>query len=230
VLSVRNMTAGYGNKPVLTGVSLDVFSGEIVALFGHNGVGKTTFLNALFGLVRLSAGVVSVRGRSLVPTPLRMIRNQMGYIPQGSRVFSELTVSENLDVACAGGAGQAQQEEAVASVLELFPHLKGRLKQRAGTLSGGERQMLAMSSCLVTNPGILLLDEPSLGLAPSVISRIFSLLRELRSKGKTILIVEQRVREVLQLADRFYLLHQGSITYSGATADVREADLGTIFL
>lgn len=209
------ISAGYGAARVLHYLSLDVRRGEIVALVGRNGAGKTTTLKAIMGLVRLHAGEIRLAGKVISTLPAHRIAAEgIGYVPQGRRLFSELTVRENLIIGLmAGGQRKRTLERAIAP----FPRLAERMNQPAGTLSGGEQQMLAMARALCVAPRLLLLDEPTEGLQPSMITLIRDVIARLRSEGVAILLVEQRIDAVLALADRVTFLENGRL---GETAEI----------
>jgi branched-chain amino acid transport system ATP-binding protein len=231
-LGVHGLVTGYGKKQVLNGVSLEVACGEIVALVGHNGAGKSTLLKAVFGLLTIWQGGVSLDGEVLnSPNPRKLLHAGVSYVPQGNRVFTDLTVRENLEIAGITLPNKARLKEGVERALELFPALSPRLRQRAGTLSGGEKQMLALANALVVSPRLLLADEPSLGLAPQLVSGALHHIQELnRNQRVTILIVEQKVREVLKIAQRVYVLRNGQITYGGPTETLDDAKLRDVYL
>jgi len=229
VLHANDVVAGYGNKAVIRGVSIDLGAGEIVALIGHNGVGKSTLLKAVFGLIPLMSGTVKINGREVTPSPNRLVHMGIGYVAQGHRIFTELSVLENLRVA-ANVVKYDRRDARFDKVLGTFTALRTRMNQRAGTLSGGEQQMLAMANCLLSEPRAILVDEPSLGLGTTVVENMFVLLKELSQMGTAILIVEQRIREVICLAHRFYLLKEGSVAFSGLTKEVNDESLRRMYL
>ena len=218
-LEVRDIDCFYGAVQALRGVSLDVAAGEVLCLFGRNGAGKTTTLKAIMGLVRPRAGSVRFGGVELTALPAYEVPKQgIGYVPQGRRLFAELTVMENLEIGLmARRSGGTARER----VLETFPALRGRLGQQAGTLSGGEQQMLAMARALCLEPKAILLDEPTEGLMPSMIERIREAVRELKASGVAVLLVEQRVEAVLPVADRIAFLETGSIRATVETGALR---------
>ncbi|MCK4343174.1 MAG: ABC transporter ATP-binding protein [Phycisphaerae bacterium] len=222
LLSVEALVTGYGKKQVLAGVDLEVKQGEIVALIGHNGAGKSTLLKAVFGLLPVWQGRVCLDGRELeLATPRRLLLRGMAYVPQGNRVFTDLSVGENLEM---GGVTlpKKRSKEGVERALSLFPALRPRLRQRAETLSGGEKQMLALANALILSPRVLLLDEPSLGLAPLLATEALHRIQAIAQGNNTaILIVEQKVREVLRIANQVYVLRNGRVSYSGS-AEVLE--------
>jgi branched-chain amino acid transport system ATP-binding protein len=221
MLKVRGLCSGYGRIRVLEQVDLDVEEGEIVTLIGANGAGKTTLLMTLCGKPLASAGSISFKGRELKGQPTyQIIRGGIAHAPEGRHIFPRMTVLENLQM---GGvvSDPAHFAGDLENVLHLFPRLQERLKQRAGTLSGGEQQMLAIGRALMGRPQLLLLDEPSLGLAPMIVRQIFDIIREInRSRGITVLLVEQNAFHALKLAHRGYVMVQGRITMSGTGAEL----------
>jgi branched-chain amino acid transport system ATP-binding protein len=233
IMKVTGLEAGYGPKQVLYGIDLAVQEGEIVAIIGHNGAGKSTLLKALFGLIPVWKGELWYKGEAVKNwSPPAKVRKGIAYAPQGNRVFTELTVRENLETAAYTLDGKAQVEKKMDDAYSLFPALKSRQAQLAGSLSGGEKQMLSLANILMLSPRLLLLDEPSLGLSPSLVREAFQKLTEInRLLGTTILIVEQKVREVLKISQRAYLLKMGRVIYSGASADLLAGDrIREIFL
>lgn len=233
ILTVDALVTGYGKKQVVNGVSLTVAAAEIVALIGHNGAGKSTVLKAIFGLLSLWEGQVAFDGRSLNSTkPRDLLRSGVAYVPQGNRVFSDLTVRENLEMGGVTLPTKAHLREGIDRALALFPALKSRLRQRAATLSGGEKQMLALANALIVSPRLLLLDEPSLGLAPPLVSAALARIHKLsRNSGMAVLIVEQKVREVLKIADRVYVLRNGRVSFTGPAAELHDdAKLREVYL
>lgn len=232
LLNVESLVTGYGKKQVLNGV-LDVAPGEIVALIGHNGAGKSTLLKAVFGLLPIWQGQVVYDGRLLnSPKPRELLRSGIACVPQGNRVFTDLTVRENLEMGGVTLSDRKQLGEGIERVLTLFPALQSRLRQRAGTLSGGEKQMLALANALILSPRLLLLDEPSLGLAPLLVAEALGRIQQInRDSGVAVLIVEQKVREVLKIAQRVYVLRNGLVSFSGPTAALSDdAKLREVYL
>jgi len=220
ILEVRDVHTYYGHIHALKGISLSVEPGEIVALIGANGAGKSTTLRTISGLLRPRQGDVQIMGQSIVGRPAHeIVFMGVSHAPEGRMIFSTLTVNENLNMgAYSLGRAKARIEEHRARVFELFPRLKERRNQVAGTLSGGEQQMLAIGRALMADPKILLLDEPSLGLAPLLVRAIFDTIREINRSGVTILLVEQNARAALRLAHKGYVLETGSIVLSGPAA------------
>jgi len=232
MLYFNNVSTFYGKIQALHNISIDVEQGEIVTLIGANGAGKSTLLMTLCGSPQASSGSIRFMGDELVglDTP-DIMRRSIAVVPEGRRVFARLTVEENLAMGGFFTAKGAYQEQ-MDKVLHLFPRLKERFAQRAGTMSGGEQQMLAIGRALMSKPTLLLLDEPSLGLAPIIIQQIFDIIEQLREDGVTVFLVEQNANQALKLADRAYVLENGHIVMQGTGAEllvdpkVRDAYLG----
>jgi branched-chain amino acid transport system ATP-binding protein len=231
LLSVESLDVRYGAIHALRGVSFDVNAGEIVSLIGSNGAGKSTLLRAISGLVRPSSGRVRLRGVDVTRSaPEAIVALGCSHVPEGRRIFANLTVLENLQM----GAWPRRQSESqgLERVLALFPRMRERLTQAGGTLSGGEQQMLAIGRALMAAPAVLLLDEPSLGLAPLLVRQIFEIVREINAQGTTVVLVEQNAHQALRLAGRAYVLETGALAIQGVAADlardprVRRAYLG----
>jgi len=219
-LAVRDLHAYYGESHVLQGVSLDVADGESVALLGRNGAGKTTTINAIVGFVRPRGGTVRVRDRDITgKAPHRVAAAGVALVPQGRRVFADLTVLENLTIAARGNGGGWD----LARVLELFPTLERRLANRGDQLSGGEQQMVAIGRALLRDPVLLLLDEPSEGLAPKLVAEVGDALVHLRESGLSLLLVEQNLALATRVAQRVYVMNKGTIVFSGTTAELAAA-------
>ena len=234
MLSLANVSAGYGSFQALFDVSLEVQAGESVAVIGPNGAGKTTLLRAISKLIPLNGGQVSMEGRSLAEVPPHeVIALGISQVPEHRRLFPRLTVEENLKMGAYLPSARARFDQRLAMVYELFPRMKERRAQPAGTMSGGEQQMCAIGRALMSGPKLLLLDEPSAGLAPVIVQSIFELVRKISSEGYTVLIVEQNIRQVLKVVDRAYLLETGRIKSSGsskellASDEIRKAYLGS---
>jgi branched-chain amino acid transport system ATP-binding protein len=224
LLGAEGLVTGYGKKQVVNGVSAEVATGEIVAVIGHNGAGKSTLLKAIFGLLPLWEGKVSLDGRVLSsPIPRELLRSGIAYAPQGNRVFTDLSVRENLEMAGVTLRDRGLLKDRVDEALGMFPALKPRLRQRGGTLSGGEKQMLALANALITKPRLMLLDEPSLGLAPPLVTQALSRIKQIsQEQGVACLIVEQKVREVLKIAHRVYVLRNAEVSFSGPATELQD--------
>jgi branched-chain amino acid transport system ATP-binding protein len=236
MLSVRNLEAGYGKLRVLRRVSLHVTAGEIVTIIGANGAGKTTLLHAIAAILPVSGGSVRVGDRDCRGLSAeKIVRAGVSLSPEGRQVFGPMSVEENLLLGAygrAGAHGKRQRESELGRVYDLFPRLRERRRQLAGTLSGGEQQMLAIGRALMARPRLLMLDEPSMGLAPLIVKDIFSIIETLRDQGNTILLVEQNAKAALSIADRGYVLETGTIIVEGNARelldnnDVQRAYLG----
>ena len=225
LLEVRNVTAGYGAFTALWDVALRVERGEAVAVVGPNGAGKTTLLRVISGVIPPRSGELVFDGASLTGRPPHdVVAHGIAHVPEGRRLFPALTVAENLKMGAFLPSARKRFRENVEKVYALFPVLKEREKQRAGSLSGGEQQMLAIGRALMSQPKLILFVEPSMGLAPVMVLRLFDLIRRVRQEGYTILVVEQNVRQVLKLVDRAYLLEVGRIRMEGAAAELAEQD------
>ena len=225
MLELRGITAGYGAFTALWDVSLRVEAGEAVAVVGPNGAGKTTLLRVISGLIAPRAGELRFEDTALAGRPAHaIVSHGIAHVPEGRRIFPQLTVADNLKMGAFLPAARRAFAESLARVFALFPTLAERQKQRAGSLSGGEQQMLAIGRALMSHPKLILLDEPSMGLAPVMVLRVFDLIRRVREEGYTILVVEQNVRQVLKLVDRAYLLEVGRIKVEGRAAELNEQD------
>ena len=225
MLDLRGVSAGYGDFTALWDVSLRVDAGEAVAVVGPNGAGKTTLMRVISGLVPVRAGTLTFDGAPLSGVRAHdVVARGISHVPEGRRIFPRLSVAENLKMGAFLPSARKRHAETLERVYALFPVLAERQRQRAGTLSGGEQQMLAIGRALMSRPRIILLDEPSMGLAPVMALRLFDLIRRVREEGYTILVVEQNVRQVLKLVDRAYLLEVGRIKMEGRAADLAEQD------
>ena len=216
MLAVRGLYSGYGKIEVLHDVSLDILQGQIITLIGANGAGKTTLLKTISGLLRPTAGTIELESANIARRPPhKIVKQGISHVPEGRAILKRMTVLDNLRM---GAYVRSDSEIArdIESVLARFPVLSERRMQMAGTLSGGEQQMLAIGRALVARPRLLLLDEPSLGLAPKIVTRIFHTLRELKNEGKTILLIEQNARQALQVADYGYVIERGRIVVAGS--------------
>jgi len=234
MLSVRDLRVAYGSIEAVKGVSLDVCEGEIVTLIGANGAGKSTLLRALAGLQRPAAGTIHFRHQAVEGLPAHtMVARGLTLVPEGRRVFANLSVLENLEVGAYLRTAQHAVQQSLEEMFILFPRLRERRKQAAGTLSGGEQQMLAMARGLMSLPALLLLDEPSMGLSPILVREVFALIKRINETGTTILLVEQNAHMALSIAHRGYVIETGRIVLSGRAADlaanpeVQRAYLGT---
>ncbi|TMJ28587.1 MAG: ABC transporter ATP-binding protein [Alphaproteobacteria bacterium] len=233
MLEIDNLSAAYGSFQALFGINLRVDAGETVGVIGPNGAGKTTLMRVISGLLPGRAGKLAFEGRALTGVPAyRVVARGIAHVPENRRLFPKLTVEENLRIGAYMPQARKHFGERLAWVYELFPRLAERRTQLAGTMSGGEQQMCAIARALMSKPKLLLLDEPSAGLAPLVVQQVFDLVRKIRSEGFTVLIVEQNVQQLLELVDRAYLLEVGRIKLSGMAAElkanafVRQAYLG----
>lgn len=224
LLRVEKLEASYGSIQALKGISFDVRTGEIVSLIGANGAGKTTTLRCLSGLIP-SSGLIQMAGENLGPIPsYQRILKGLSQSPEGRGVFPLMSVRENMEMGAYTRSDKAEIAKDMARCFELFPRLKEREKQSAGTLSGGEQQMLAISRALMARPKLLLLDEPSLGLAPLIVAQIFEIVKQLNKEGMTILLVEQNAQMALKVSHRAYVLETGQITLSGRGQDLLTND------
>ncbi len=233
MLKINEIDVFYGNIQALKGVSLNVNEGEIVTLIGANGAGKTTLLQTISGLIKPKKGTIEYMGKEIHGRPAQQIvRNGISHVPEGRRVFANMTVEENLDLGAFLRKDTKEIKKDLEKVYELFPRLYERKKQQAGTLSGGEQQMLAIGRALMSKPKLLLLDEPSMGLAPLLVKTIFEIIEEINQNGTTILLVEQNAHMALSVAQKAYVIETGRVVVSGTSeelqqsAQIREAYLG----
>jgi branched-chain amino acid transport system ATP-binding protein len=225
MLELRDVTAGYGAFTALWSVSLRVQAGEAVAVVGPNGAGKTTLMRAISGMIPIRAGELVFEGASVGGRPAHeIVARGIAHVPEGRRIFPALTVADNLRMGAFLPAARRRYAESHERVFGLFPVLAERRAQRAGSLSGGEQQMLAVGRALMSCPRLILLDEPSMGLAPVMVLRLFDLIQRVRAEGYTILVVEQNVRQVLKIVDRAYLLEVGRIRTEGAASALAQED------
>ncbi len=221
LLDVRDVEVYYGVIRALKGVSLHVNKGEVVALIGANGAGKTTMLHTITGLVPAKSGSIVYDGHELTTMPAhKILPLGMAHVPEGRRIFQQLSVYDNLKLGAYTVKNKAQIEENLRYVYKHFPRLEERKKQVSGTLSGGEQQMLAMGRALMSNPKIILMDEPSMGLSPLLVTEIFQIIKEVSRDGTTVLLVEQNAKKALSIADRAYVLETGSISLEGNAAEL----------
>ncbi len=225
MLEIKDLCVSYGAINALKGISLTVNDGELVTLIGANGAGKTTTLHTISGLLNAASGTISLDGVDIQKIPThKIIELGMAQVPEGRHVFAQMTVLENLYMGAYSISDKKKTEENMEWVFQHFPRLKERSKQLAGTLSGGEQQMLATGRALMTNPKIVLMDEPSMGLSPLLVSEIFSIIKELQKTGITILLVEQNAKMALSIADRAYVLENGKITMNGSATEMLNDD------
>ena len=225
MLSLSAVSAGYGSFQALFGVSLEVPQGEAVGVIGPNGAGKTTLMRVISGLLPLRDGAMTLEGRPVGGLPAhRMVEQGIAHVPENRRLFPRLSVEDNLRIGAFIPQARQRFAEQLDWVYTLFPHLKDRREQLAGTLSGGEQQMCAIGRALLSRPKILLMDEPSAGLAPLVVAQVFELVQRIRAEGLTVLIVEQNVQQVLEVVDRAYLLEVGAIKLAGTAAELKTND------
>ena len=225
MLAVEGLVKRFGGFRAVNNVSFRVEQGEILGLIGPNGAGKTTLMRVISGLIRPVRGSITMQGTDVVATPAhRIVSLGIAHVPENRRLFPRLTVADNLKMGAYMQGARAHYAERLDFVFELFPRLKERLQQMAGTMSGGEQQMCAIGRALMSNPKLLLLDEPSAGLAPVVVQQVFELVKRIRAAGLTVLIVEQNVQQVLRVVDRAYLLEAGSIRAAGSAAELAASD------
>lgn len=227
MLRLDSVSSGYGRVPVLQAISLEVKEGEIVALIGANGAGKSTTLRTISGILKPSGGKITFAGRDITGLPPEKVAPAgIAHVPEGRKVFPGFTVRDNLELAgLALGHPEGQIREDVDAVMQMFPRLREREKQYGWSLSGGEQQMLVIGRGLVARPRLLMLDEPSLGLAPALVDQVFDVIREIRSRGTTVLVVEQNAAMALDAADRGYVLELGRIAVEGTAAELQSSDL-----
>jgi branched-chain amino acid transport system ATP-binding protein len=225
VLELKSIDAGYGSFQALFGINLEVRAGEAVGVIGPNGAGKTTLMRVISGMIRPRGGTLVMQGTNVLATaPHRIVSLGIAHVPENRRLFPRLTVEDNLKMGAFMPEARARHDQRLDFVFGLFPRMKERRHQMAGTLSGGEQQMCAIGRALMSDPKLLLLDEPSAGLAPVVVQQVFELIKRIRENGLTVLIVEQNVQQVLHVVDRAYLLEAGTIRASGTSADMLASD------
>lgn len=225
MLEVKDLEVYYGVIQAIKGVSFQVNQGEVIALIGANGAGKTTILHTVTGLLSPKRGSVVFEGKEITKVPAHKIVSMgMAHVPEGRRVFAELSVYENLKMGAYTRKDNKEIEESLANVYKRFPRLEERKNQMAGTLSGGEQQMLAMGRALMSKPKIILMDEPSMGLSPIMVNEIFDIIRAVSESGTTVLLVEQNAKKALSIADRAYVLETGNIVLEGKAEDLLEND------
>ena len=225
MLEVKDLEVYYGVIQAIKGVSFQVNQGEVIALIGANGAGKTTILHTVTGLLSPKRGSVVFEGKEITKVPAHKIVSMgMAHVPEGRRVFAELSVYENLKMGAYTRKDKKEIEESLANVYKRFPRLEERKNQMAGTLSGGEQQMLAMGRALMSKPKIILMDEPSMGLSPIMVNEIFDIIQSINKDGTTVLLVEQNAKKALSIADRAYVLETGNIVLEGKAEDLLEND------
>ncbi len=225
MLHVQDLNVHYGSIHAIHGISLDVDEGEVVSLIGANGAGKTTILHTITGIKKATSGSVELCGTNLLTTePHKIVGLGMAHVPEGRHVFTQMTVEENLEMGAFTAKDKSHIQEDLQNVYRRFPRLEERRGQLAGTLSGGEQQMLAMGRALMSRPKILLLDEPSMGLSPLLVKEIFLIIQELNQNGMTILLVEQNAKMALSIANRAYVLETGKVVMEGRAKDLLEDD------
>ena len=225
LLKVTDLHVNYGVIPALKGISFEVEEGEVIALIGANGAGKTTTLHTVTGLIEAASGTIEFDGKDITKTPAdKIVAMGMAHVPEGRRVFPDMTVYQNLMLGAFTRKDPAEKETSLENVYEHFPRLKERARQLAGTLSGGEQQMLAMGRALMSRPKILLMDEPSMGLSPILVGEIFLIIERVSQEGTTVLLVEQNAQKALHIANRAYVLETGSISMSGPADRLRNDD------
>lgn len=225
MLKVQHLNVYYDNIHALSDISFEVNTGEIVTLIGANGAGKTSILNTVSGLVKAKTGVIQLKEKDITQTAAHeLLKLKMAHVPEGRRVFSKMSVEENLQLGAFTASNKREVQEDMDKMYQRFPRLKERRKQLAGTMSGGEQQMLAIARALMSRPEIVLMDEPSMGLAPILVQEIFSIIREINEKGTTILLVEQNAHMALQIANRAYVLETGKIVLSGVGKELLNND------
>ena len=221
LLEIKDLEVNYGVIKAIKGVSFDVNEGEIIALIGANGAGKTTILHTITGLIQAKKGSIVFDGKELTKTPpYKIVSMGMAHVPEGRRIFQQLSVLENLKLGAYTRKDKSEIASTLKMVYERFPRLEERKNQVAGTLSGGEQQMLAMGRALMSKPRIILMDEPSMGLSPLLVSEIFDIIKVINESGTTVLLVEQNAKKALSIADRAYVLETGNITLSGDAKDL----------
>ena len=225
MLEIKDLEVYYGMIQAIKGVSFDVNEGEVIALIGANGAGKTTILHTITGLINAQKGSVWFEGKDITKVPAHKIVSMgMAHVPEGRRVFANLTVLQNLKMGAYTRKDKTEKEQTLDSIYKRFPRLMERQNQLAGTLSGGEQQMLAMGRALMSHPKIILMDEPSMGLSPIFVNEIFDIIKSVSASGTTVLLVEQNAKKALSIADRAYVLETGKIVLSGKASDLLNND------
>jgi branched-chain amino acid transport system ATP-binding protein len=221
MLRISHLNAWYGSSHVLQDISIDVAQGEIVCLIGRNGAGKTTTLKSVMGLMQRTTGTVTFKGKELLTQPAHVrFAERLAYVPEERRIVQGLSVRENLRLGLVASPDRKKEPELIARMAKVFPRLAERLDQEAVTMSGGEQQMLAIARAMIANPELIMLDEPSEGIMPVLVDEMFALFRDLKAQGTTILLVEQNVELALDIADRAYVLDQGSVVYHASASEL----------
>lgn len=221
IVQIENLVSGYGKKIILNGISVNIEQGKITTLIGRNGVGKTTLLNTFMGILKPESGRITYKGEDISATkPHTLVSMGISYVPQGKSVFPHMTVSEHMDIGAWTLKGQETKASMIDSVYKLFPRLKERASQKAGTLSGGERQMLSIGRALMSRPTLLLLDEPSFGLAPKLVDAVFNSILEINKEAVTILVIEQNAKKALENSNFGYVMDMGKIIQQGNSHDL----------
>ncbi len=231
MLTIKDLNASYGAITALHGLSLEVEEGELVALLGTNGAGKSTTLKSICGVLKPTSGTVTFLGEEITgKTPEAILRKGISLVPEGREIFTSLTVSENLRLGAFSSYNKKRYQADLEEMFELFPILKDRFNQPGGLLSGGEQQQLAIARALMSHPKLLMLDEPSLGLSPTLVNQIFDLIAKLRERGTTILLVEQNAERAVHLADRVYVLNTGNLEFAGTPDQLeKELDIADVY-
>lgn len=225
MLEIRDLEVNYGAINAIKKISFDVNQGEVIALIGANGAGKTTTLHTITGLLKAKSGSVMFEGKDILKmAPHKIVEMGMAHVPEGRRIFQQLSVYKNLALGAFTRKDKKEVEETLNMVYQKFPRLEERKKQIAGTLSGGEQQMLAMGRALMSNPKIILMDEPSMGLSPLFVGEVFKIIEEIKASGTTVLLVEQNAKKALEIADRAYVLETGTISLSGDAKELMNND------
>ena len=224
MLNLSQVNAGYGDFQALFDIDIDVNAGEAVAVIGPNGAGKSTLMRVISGMIPATKGTITMEGASVLDMPPHeIVGNGIAHVPENRRLFPRMTVQDNLRMGCYAPQFRARFAERLEFVYELFPRMHERRDQMAGTMSGGEQQMCAIGRALMSDPKILLMDEPSAGLAPVIVQQVFELIKRIRGEGLTVLIVEQNVKQVLKVVDRAYILEAGTLRMSGTSAELLES-------
>lgn len=226
LLQLKDIHVHYGGVKALNGASVSIDEGEVVALMGPNGAGKSTILKAIFGLAPIDSGEVYWESNKFIPISHEVVERGISFVPQGRRVFKHLTVKENLEIGAFNIRDSKIREERLHQALEMFPALKAKLKAKSGTLSGGQQQMLAIARGLMTDPKVLMLDEPSLGLAPKIVKEVFAKIKEINTKRKTaIVVVEHNLKSLLEITHKAYILDKGRVITHGTPSELLKTDI-----